>query len=111
GMGTAAGAESRPLLWLHALELSARKAGEKDFVKDKTQRYNIEVFRDEKSGNLLYVSETGSIAMVPGTQKAPPTTVKDPTFRMALEVPVRKAGEKEFTDKTTRFNIEVFKDE
>jgi len=50
--------------WLHALELSARQAGEKDFT-DKTKTYGIEVYRDQNNGNLVYVSQTGSIAVVP----------------------------------------------
>jgi hypothetical protein len=51
--------------WLHGLEFRVRKAGEKDFTKD-TKRYGIEVFKDENTGNLIYISETGSIAVAPG---------------------------------------------
>ncbi len=50
--------------WLHGLEFRVRKAGEADFNKD-TKKYGIEVFRDENTGNLVYISETGSIAVVP----------------------------------------------
>lgn len=50
--------------FLHALELRVRKAGMPDFNKD-TPRYNIEVFRDENNGNLVYICETGAIAVVP----------------------------------------------
>jgi hypothetical protein len=51
--------------WLHGLDLKVRKGGEADFSKD-TKRIGIEVFRDENNNNLIYVSETGSIAVVPG---------------------------------------------
>src|SRR3954452_20660687 len=51
--------------WKHGMELRVRKAGETDFNKD-TKKYGIEVFRDENNGNLIYISETGSIAVVPG---------------------------------------------
>jgi hypothetical protein len=51
--------------WLHGLSLSCRKSKEADFTKD-TQKFGIEVFRDKDNGNLIYVSETGSIAVVPG---------------------------------------------
>ncbi len=51
--------------WLHGLEFKVRKAGEADFKPD-TKKYGIEVFRDENNGNLVYISETGSIAVVPG---------------------------------------------
>ena len=51
--------------WLHGLEFRVRKAGEADFGKD-TKKWGIEVFRDENNGNLVYISETGDIAVVPG---------------------------------------------
>ncbi len=50
--------------WLHAFELKVRKAGEQDFTKE-TKKVGIEVFRDENNNNLIYVSEAGSIAVVP----------------------------------------------
>jgi hypothetical protein len=51
--------------WLYGLSLKARAAKEEDF-SDATKKYGIEVFRDENNGNLIYITETGSIAMVPG---------------------------------------------
>jgi hypothetical protein len=51
--------------WKHGMELRVRKAGEPDFNKD-TKKYGIEVFKDENNGNLIYISETGAIAVVPG---------------------------------------------
>jgi hypothetical protein len=59
--------ESKPKApdWKHGMELRVRKAGEADFNKD-TKKFGIEVFRDENNGNLIYISETGSIAVVPG---------------------------------------------
>jgi hypothetical protein len=58
--------ESKPKApdWKHGMELRVRKAGEADFNKD-TKKYGIEVFRDENNGNLIYITETGSIAVVP----------------------------------------------
>jgi hypothetical protein len=50
--------------WKHGMELRVRKAGEADFNKD-TKKYGLEVFRDENNGNLIYISETGAIAVVP----------------------------------------------
>jgi hypothetical protein len=52
-------------LWLHGMNLKSRTSKEDDFNKD-TKKYGIEVFRDENNGNLIYISETGSIAVVPG---------------------------------------------
>jgi hypothetical protein len=49
--------------WMHGLEFRCRKAGEIDWSKD-TKRFGIEVFKDENNGNLVYISETGDIAVV-----------------------------------------------
>jgi hypothetical protein len=57
--------EAKSPKWLHGLEFRVRKAGEPDFNKD-TKKYGIEVFKDENNGNTVYISETGSIAVVPG---------------------------------------------
>ena len=51
--------------WSHGMSVKVRKANEPDF-NDKTGKVGIEVFRDENNGNLIYVSESGSIAVVPG---------------------------------------------
>lgn len=51
--------------WMHALNLGARKSNEPDFTST-TKQYGIEVFRDENNGNLIYITETGSIAVVRG---------------------------------------------
>ncbi|HEV3262126.1 MAG TPA: hypothetical protein VG013_35065 [Gemmataceae bacterium] len=51
--------------FLHGLDLKVRKGGESDFT-DKTPKIGVEVFRDENNGNLIYISESGSIAVVPG---------------------------------------------
>jgi hypothetical protein len=50
--------------WKHGMELRVRKAGEPDF-NAQTQKYGIEVFLDKNNGNLIYISQTGSIAVVP----------------------------------------------
>jgi hypothetical protein len=50
--------------WKHSMEVYVRKAGEANFSRD-TKKYGIEVYRDENNGNLVYISETGSIAVVP----------------------------------------------
>jgi hypothetical protein len=51
--------------WLHGFNVKSRKSSEYDFNKD-TKKYGIEVYKDEENGNLIYVSETGSIAVVRG---------------------------------------------
>lgn len=99
-------------LWQHGLELAARKQGEKEVSKD-TKRYGFEVFLDENSGNLLYVGETGALAVVPG--KFAKTTEagrsKDPTLKHAMDLQVRKAGQSKFEKDTPRYGVEVYQDE
>jgi hypothetical protein len=50
-------------IFMHGMEVRSRKAGEPDF-NDKTKKWGIEVYKDENNGNTIYVSETGSIAVV-----------------------------------------------
>lgn len=51
--------------WKYGLNTRVRKGQEADFSAD-TRKIGIEIYRDENNGNLIYVSETGSIAVVPG---------------------------------------------
>jgi hypothetical protein len=55
----------KPPEWTHGMELKVRKAGEANF-DNNTKKYGIEVFKDLNNGNLVYISESGSIAVVPG---------------------------------------------
>jgi hypothetical protein len=50
-------------IFLHGMEVRSRKAGEPDF-NDKTKKWGIEVYKDENNGSTIYVSETGSIAVI-----------------------------------------------
>jgi hypothetical protein len=50
--------------WRRGLALACRKAGEADFTQ-AARRYGVEAFLDPNTGNTLYISETGSIAVVP----------------------------------------------
>jgi hypothetical protein len=49
--------------WTHALDLKVRKGRQADF--DKAEVFGVEVFKDENNGNLIYISQTGSISVVP----------------------------------------------
>ena len=97
--------------WQHGLELKVRKAGEKEFTKD-TKTYGIEVFLDGNNGNLIYVCETGGIAVVPGKfAKLSDGKSKAPELKHAIDLSVRKAGQKEFAKGDKKFGIEVYADE
>jgi hypothetical protein len=96
--------------WLHGLALKCRKAGQGDFTGE-TPKFGVEVFKDENSGHLLYISETGSIAVVPGGPGGAAGGAKAPTWLHGLEVRCRKSGEADFSKDTRRYGVEVFKDE
>jgi hypothetical protein len=51
----------------HGAVIRVRKFDETDFGKD-TKRIGIEVYQDENNGNLIYLTETGSIAVVPASK-------------------------------------------
>jgi len=108
--GTAMGGDkSKEPEFHHGLTLRVRKAGEADFT-DKTKRYGVECFRDLNANTFIYVSETGSISVVPSTGGSAPKEVKKPEWRHGLTLPARKAGEAEFTPSTKRYGVEVFVD-
>lgn len=98
--------------WMHGLDLSVRKANEPSFTKD-TRKYGVEVYRDSTTGNLIFISEVGSLAVIPAPAgaKAPTENVKQPQWTHGLNVKVRAYGEKEFSEKTRVWGIEVFRDE
>jgi hypothetical protein len=58
------GAKPKEPTWLHRLELRVRKAGEEKFSND-TRKWGIEVYRDENTGNLVYISEAGCLSNAP----------------------------------------------
>jgi hypothetical protein len=91
---------------LYGLELRVRKADEENFTAD-TRRFGVEVFRDENTGGLLYISETGSIAAAPS-----PAEVKSGQgvpWRHAMTLKARPGGVNEF-EKANTFGVEVFQD-
>jgi hypothetical protein len=45
------------------MDLQVRKAGQKDFAKD-SPRFGIEVYNDENNSMVIYLSETGDLAVV-----------------------------------------------
>ena len=57
-------AEAKKAVWTHGFNVAVRKPGEQ-LMTNKTKAFGIEVYRDENNGNLIYVSETGSISVVP----------------------------------------------
>jgi hypothetical protein len=110
--GSAAPPKDQPKAptWLHGLEVKCRKGGEVDFTKE-TKRIGIEVFRDENTGNIIYITDTGAIAAIPGGGISPASPIKGPLWLHGLEFRVRRADEPNFTKETRNFGAEIFRDE
>jgi hypothetical protein len=104
-------AKGKDPVLLHGLDLSCRKSTEPSF-EPGTRKFALEVYRDENNGNLVYLCESGSLAVLPQPKKltAPTPKVADPKFSHGLNLSSRKIGEKEFTKKTRVYGAEVFQD-
>lgn len=92
--------------WAFAHELRVRKSTEEAFSKD-TKKYSIEAYKDLASGNLLYVTDQKSIALV-----RLPKDLKgeaEPAFHHGLTLKVRGPNEKDF--KVAKpFGVDVSRD-
>ena len=93
--------------WLTAHDLNCRKAGESDFTQ-KTKKWGVELLRDLATNRLLYVCESGSVALAPVPGGL--VTERGPKWHHGLEPRVRAPGQSEFGS-AKRFGIEAFKDE
>jgi hypothetical protein len=99
--------KAKPPAWLYSCNLKVRKAGPQP---DQFASFWVEVYRDENNGNLIYLSETGSLAVVAGKQMlpAPVQQPKAPTLTRQFDLKCRKASETDFGSMT--FGIGVFAD-
>jgi hypothetical protein len=102
---TVAGRDFVSPKWLRRFVLEVRKWGEQKPGK-ATRTIGVEVYRDENTNNLVYVSETGSLAVVP----EPPgqgKQVSEPRRLYRLHLRVRQSGEN-YTKESLRCNVEVY---
>ncbi len=109
GSAAPTGKDIKDPKWSHGLMFKVRKGGASDFDKE-VKKFGLEVYRDENTGSLVYVSETGSLAVGTGNAVSG-TEIKSPKWSHGLDLRVRKGGELDFTDKTTKFGVEVYRDE
>lgn len=109
--GSPAKGDGKAPAWLHGLDLAVRKANEPAFAKD-TRKIGVEVFHDAAANNLIFLGETGNLAVVaaPKDVQAPTKGVKEPAWSHGLNVKARSYGEKDFSDKTKVYGAEVFRD-
>jgi hypothetical protein len=95
--------------WNHALEPKVRAPEQDKF--DNAKKFGMEIFKDENTGGLLYITEVGAIA--PASTTLPPPADKKiapPKTQYGLVLRVRGADEPNFTDKTKQIGLEVFED-
>jgi hypothetical protein len=97
--------------WVHGLDLKCRKHNEPEFSKD-TRKFGVEVFVDTNNGNLIFLCETGNLAVTRGPKdlQTPTAKTKEPDWTHGLNIKARKFGEREFSDKTTVYGAEVFRE-
>ena len=97
--------------WVHGLDLKCRKYNEPDFT-NTTRKFGVEVFQDANNGNLIFLCETGNLAVTPGPKnlQAPTAKTKEPDWTHGLNIKARKFGEREFSEKTTVHGAEVFRE-
>ena len=59
----AQGAKAKAASWKYDFDMPVRQGGNTDW--DKARKFGVEVYLDQNSNTLVYISETGSIAAVP----------------------------------------------
>lgn len=95
--------------WHHALEPKVRGPEQPSF--ESAKKHSLEVFKDENTGGLVYVTEGGAIATAAAPATAPnPKDVARPNTMYGLVLRVRTADELDFSEKTKRMGVEVFED-
>lgn len=95
--------------WHHALEPKVRAPDQSSF--DNAKKIGMEVFKDENTGGLIYITETGAISTAAAPNTFPdPKKIAPPKTAYGLVLRVRGADEPDFTEKTKKIGVEVFTD-
>jgi hypothetical protein len=95
--------------WHHALVPKVRAPEQLSF--DSAKKFGMEVFKDENTGGLMYITEKGGLTTGQAPKEAPdPKKIIPPETAYGLVLRVRGAEEPDFTEKTRRFGVEVFRD-
>lgn len=93
----------------HGMEARVRAPEQEKF--DAARKFGIEVFKDENTNDLMYITEVGGISVVPSSAPAPdPKKIAAPKTQYGLVLRVRAADEEDFSEKTRPIGLEVFED-
>ncbi len=95
--------------WLHSVDLKVRKGGIKDWDSKEVKAYGIEVYQDLNNGNLVYICQTGSIAIVP-SKAFVESENKAPDWMHGQDLQCRKYGQANFDPDTPKYGVEIFRD-
>ena len=80
-------------------------------LAENLHRAGLEVFLDQNNGNLIYLCETGAIAVVPAKWAKPAEGKSQaPDHKHAMDLKTRKGGEKDFGKDTKAHGVEVYVD-
>jgi hypothetical protein len=95
--------------WFHGMEPKVRAPEQEKF--ESAKKTGMEIFKDENTNGLLYITETGAIAPATSTSNAPDQKkLQAPRTQYGLILKVRGGDERNFTDKTKQMGVEVFED-
>lgn len=101
----------KPRKWHHVQVFRVRKPDEAEFTKD-TKKVGVEVYKDENTGLLVYLTEAGGVAAAPAPAQPPaPDAIKKPKPLYGLSLPIRGAADAVVTKDTKKIGVEVYKDE
>jgi len=92
--------------FLYGHDLRVRAGGKKDFTPE-TPKIGVEVFEDEATHAIIGISQSGAITVAPAVPIGMDRSCK---WLTAHDLSARKAGESEFTDKTKKYGVELFRD-
>jgi hypothetical protein len=95
--------------WLHSFDLKCRKGGQKKWDKN-TPIYGLEIYQDLNNNNLIYICDNGAVAVIPWDMAISKSEGKAPEWLHGQDLQSRKFGEENFTDKTRKYGVEIFRD-
>lgn len=95
--------------WHHSFEPRLRGPDQREF--NNAKKISVEVFRDENTGGLIYITDTGAIATGVAPATAPdPNNNPPPKIAYGWTLRIRGADEPDFSEKTKRMGVEIFED-
>jgi hypothetical protein len=92
----------------HGLTLKVRGLKDTDF--SKARAFGTEASKLGSTGDLVYITETGAIAISKAPSQEPGDNPKKPKFLHGLTLQSRKADEGDFTANTRTYSVEVLSD-